>query len=255
MLRIMTLDLNYYVDKHGDWPTRREIIVHRIQDMKPDAIAFQAVRKDPALYGGADQIEQLARYLPDYRHAVFEAAVTYDDGSQNGSGFLSRIGLRNLPSTALSFRPGLDDQNQRILLHARLELPGDEFHLFNAHFSWVKEQAVDNVTEVLHVADAVEELALLVGDMNQTPDSEAMQKLRSAQWLDAWVQLQPNRDGFTFEAPTPTMRIDYAWANFLLAPHLSHIEIVAGYPTEGQIHMSDHCGLLLGLDVGMHHGE
>jgi endonuclease/exonuclease/phosphatase family metal-dependent hydrolase len=165
MLRIMTLNLNYYADKHGDWPTRRELIVDRIQDTTPDAIAFQAVRRDPALYDGADQIEQLARYLPEYRHAVFEAAVTYDDGSQNGSGFLSRIGLRHMPSTSLSFR--LAGQEPAVLLHARL-VCREPFHLFNA-FSWVKEQAMDNVTGSR--GDSIEEMGLLVGDLNQSPDS------------------------------------------------------------------------------------
>lgn len=249
MLRVMTLNLNYYVDKHGDWPTRCELIVDRIQDANPDIIAFQAVRRDPAQYGGADQIEQLAKYLPDYQNAVFEAAVTHDDGGQDGSGFLARIPIQHMRSQALSLRRGLDDANQRVLLHIRAELPGEPLHVFNAHFSWVKEQAMDNVREVLDIAGAVEELALLVGDLNQMPDSEPMAKLRAMGWADVWAQLQPAHDGFTFEAPQPTMRIDYAWANYRLASKVSHVEIVAGYPTETKVDMGDHLGLMVTLDL------
>jgi endonuclease/exonuclease/phosphatase family metal-dependent hydrolase len=120
--------------------------------------------------------------------------------------------------------------------------------LFNAHFSWVEEQAADNVAEALAFLSTVTDgPALLVGDFNQTPDAPVLKPLVEAGWVDAWAQLCPGEAGHTFESNNPTIRIDYAWANPALAPALESIEIVGRAQDASGYRVSDHHGLLVKL--------
>lgn len=251
MLRVMTLNLNYYGDKHGDWATRRELICDRIEDARPDIIAFQAVKRDATLYEGLDQVAQLANLLPMYSFGGFWPAVEHDDGTADGSGFLSMVTIADVGAAPLTLIPRLEDSTHRIVLHARFDLPGGPLHVFNAHWSWVEQQAMHNAVETLPLINAVEGAALLVGDLSQTSQSEAVGTLVRAGWIDVWDALQWDHAGYTFEAPEPTQRIDYIWANAAAMPAVQNIEMVAGYPNMTGAGLSDHVGLMstLALEV------
>jgi endonuclease/exonuclease/phosphatase family metal-dependent hydrolase len=119
----------------------------------------------------------------------------------------------------------------------------------NAHFSWVPVQARLNLVEALPFMSSFSGLALLVGDLNNTPDCEPMQMIREAGWTDVWAQLHPNKSGYTYESPKPTMRIDYAWANPRLAPAVRAIEMVAEDAAANGVQASDHLGLVITLDL------
>lgn len=45
-MKVLTDNINYYVDKHGPWPLRRIILRDIIQRVDPDVIALQAVRRN-----------------------------------------------------------------------------------------------------------------------------------------------------------------------------------------------------------------
>jgi endonuclease/exonuclease/phosphatase family metal-dependent hydrolase len=47
-MKIMTLNLNFYESKHGEWSVRRDLIVATIEKHAPEIVALQAVRCDPA---------------------------------------------------------------------------------------------------------------------------------------------------------------------------------------------------------------
>jgi endonuclease/exonuclease/phosphatase family metal-dependent hydrolase len=71
MLKIMTLNLNYYIENYGPWPLRRGLIVAEIQESEPDLITFQAVKKDPNLFDGQDQATQIAS-MARYPYFVYQ---------------------------------------------------------------------------------------------------------------------------------------------------------------------------------------
>ena len=247
MIRVDTLNINYYMDKHGAWDMRKELLCQALERTNADIIALQAVRSEPGLAKGKDQAAQLCRMLPVYQEVYFGPAERFPDGSVHGSAILSRLPMAVRDSLSLNRLPGLDDTNQRALLSARLDLPGGPLHLFNAHFSWVREQAQENLEQALPFIDAVQGPALLVGDFNIPSDSDLLGRLRESGWTDAWEKLHPDQEGLTFEADHPSLRIDYAWANADLAPKLQAIEIIQH--DTGKIRLSDHLGLRVDLDL------
>ncbi|RPI29784.1 MAG: hypothetical protein EHM61_00430 [Acidobacteria bacterium] len=245
MLKIMTLNLNYLVDKHGAWPERRGLIARTIEQNGPDIIAFQAVR---AMGGGLTQIEELSRLVSGYPYRVFIAAVEHGDGTADGSAFLSRVPSSSVDSLRLSLPDDPDDPTPRVLLHGVFVLQQGILDLLNCHFSWISPQAVRSVSEVLPYVGGINGPVMLVGDMNSTPETEAMKKLAQAGFIDVWSELHPGDTGFTFEADNPSIRIDYAWINPLLQPLLKGIEQV-GELSPHPPRLSDHLGLVVTLEL------
>ena len=256
MLKVMTLNLNYYVTKHGPWPVRKELVHAAIRAAEPDMIALQAVGKDPAVANGADQAAQLRELLPEYRQVIFQPAMDFEDGSLGGSAILSKIEASGIDHLALTLLPGLDDPHRRVLLHARFDLPAGPLHLFNAHFSWVGEQARLNLEEAIAYTGSFlvagrQAPALLVGDLNTPAGSELWATFEQAGWSDLWAELCPEETGNTFESDDPSIRIDYAWMNRELRPLARSIEIVADNRHASGARPSDHFGLLLSLDLDL----
>lgn len=243
-MKVMTLNINYYMTKHGAWNKRKENIAGLIQEKMPDIILFQAVKQDPRNGGGIDQAGQLLVEMKEYLHYFYQSATTYQDESKDGSAIISRYPFLAVDHTALTLLPGLEDPNQRILLTALFETPAGPLRVFNAHFSWVYDQAALNLSEARSFLRAFSEPAVLGGDFNTSPEVDLLNTLREDGWVDAWARLHPEQPGYTFEAPNPSMRIDYIWANAALAPKLKSIELLAHEGEDHTARLSDHLGLL-----------
>jgi endonuclease/exonuclease/phosphatase family metal-dependent hydrolase len=196
MLKILTLNINYYMDKHGPWIERIEKILDVIRSKGPDIIALQAVKKDPELFNGQDQALQLSHKIGDYPFVVFHPAEQHPDGQQDGSAFLSRLPIIDTKAISLTTLPGLEDRHQRVVLNGLFESPLGQLRVFNAHFSWVEEQINKNLEETLPYIQAFPEPAVLAGDMNSKPDSDLVRRLQQSGWIDAWKELHPDQDGF-----------------------------------------------------------
>jgi endonuclease/exonuclease/phosphatase family metal-dependent hydrolase len=248
MLKIMTLNANYYGDQYGPWPVRREMIREAILQSDPDILALQAVRMDPEKYNGVDQASQLAELLSGYEYVVYQPAVKYEDGITEGSAFVSRLKIQATDRRPLTLIPDLEDSNHRVVLKAVFELQGEAFHLYNAHFSWVSEQAQKNVQEALDFFKPVNGSTMLVGDLNTIPESTVFRPFHENGLIDAWRELRPGENGYTFvEGGDFSKRIDYAWLSPDLRERLQSIEIVANETTEAGARPSDHAGLLITL--------
>lgn len=249
MLSILTLNINYYVDKHGPWSVRKELIREAIQKTDADIVALQAVRQDPQVSSGVDQARQFSEMLLDYKDVIFQPAVYFPDGSAEGSAILSRLPIAKEDYLELSQRPNLEDTNQRMVLHARFDLSDGPFHLFNAHFSWVEEQTRDNLKETIPFINAFSGPAVLVGDLNTPSGSPLLRQLTEAGWTDVWEHLHPGAEGYTFEANDPSIRIDYVFVNQELKAKVRSIEIVSNVQEKPKVRLSDHLGLRVVLDL------
>jgi endonuclease/exonuclease/phosphatase family metal-dependent hydrolase len=249
MVQIVSMNINAYGNRYGVWEIRREIIRQAFHELQPDVLALQAVSLDPALEKGRDQCAQIAKILPQFQYTLFQPAVTRPDGSADGLATLSRAPILESDCFKLTLLPGLDDTNPRVILHTRLELPGGvTLELFNANFSWIATQARQNTQETLAYLSQFSGLRLLVGDLNQTPDSEMAALFATAGWVDAWKQVNPEKKGFTFvEDNKFVKRLDYAWASPELAGRLESLRVVANNATMDGARGSDHAALLIAL--------
>jgi len=246
----MTLNINYYVEKHGPWRSRRTLIEQAIRAASPDIVALQAVARRPDMENGRDQASQLAGSLPDYRHFVFLPAM--EDSAtrgERGSALLSRIPIARIDQHPLTLIPTLEDTDRRTILYAQFDLAGGPLHLFNAHFSWVAQQGGKNVEETLAYLHSYTGPALMVGDLNARPDAAHIQALAMAGWIDVWAKFRPDEPGFTFESSNPTQRIDYAWASADLENRLTGIELVADHADDEGHHASSHFGLVVSVNL------
>lgn len=245
MLTVMTQNLNYYGDKHGPWQARRELICDAIRQEQPDVVALQAVCSDPDVEDGVDQAMQLSRLLPDYRHVFFYPASVRDGGREEGSAILAKVPIREPSVRELSLRKGLEDDNPRVIQHARFDLDNGVLNVFNAYFSWVEAQAEDNFTEGLAFLGKADGPTLLLGDFNTPADSPLLDRLRQAGFVDLWEKTHPGEPGYTFEADRPDKRIDYAWADAELGRRVASVDLVRR--DDRGARPSDHLGLKVSL--------
>lgn len=249
-MKVMTLNINYYGERYGPWPVRRQLIQDVLDKANPDVVALQAVRRDPAVESGADQAVQLTTLFSGYHFVAYQPAEAFPDGVTQGSAILSQLPIAAKDLLPLTLLPELEDTNRRIVQAARFDLPSGPFYLFNAHFSWVAEQAEQNICETLVFIEAVGGPALLVGDLNTSPDSPLLENFRRAGWTDLWARFHPDDEGFTFvEVDRLAKRIDYAWANPELLDKVQAIECVADQPGQNGARASDHAGLLVMLSL------
>lgn len=247
MLTVMTQNLNFYGDKHGPWSQRRDLLCDAIQEIEPDVIALQAVCSQPDIEEGSDQATQLSRCMPQYPYVFFYPSRVTDTGREEGCAILSRVALHEPNVRELSLREGLEDDSPRVIQHARFDLEKGSLNVFNAYFSWVEEQAADNIKECVAFLARADGPTLLVGDFNMPADSPLLQELENAGFIDLWQQAHPGENGYTFEADLPEKRIDYAWANQELAQRLGGVEILKREDRSARV--SDHLGLTINLDV------
>ena len=248
MLRIVTLNLNYYIEKHGPWVQRKQLIIDQLREKNPHIVAFQAVAKHPELHQGKDQAFQLCESLDGFQSHYYEAAQTQTDGLVQGNAVISKFPMHEKSFVKLSRIAGHDDNNDRIVQRVSFHRPSGNFDLYNAHFSWVDEQAKQNVAEATEFMKRGNAPALLAGDLNTLSASPAFKPFNEAAFVDAWEKSNSHNSGFTFESDNPSIRIDYFWLSPSLANQLNKVEILSP-PAGSPARFSDHLGLMLELNI------
>jgi endonuclease/exonuclease/phosphatase family metal-dependent hydrolase len=246
MVKLLTLNLNYDNAGYGTWTERKHLLLQILIDCAPDIVAFQAVKSELSGEKGMNQIEQVAKALPVYAYHTF---FPVQPGAVEGLGFLSRVRITQADYRELSFIPGLDDPNHRILLSAAFDFDDFRLAVFNAHLSWVHEQTAANIPEVLEFIGDSRGYRVLAGDFNTSPDSDLLPAFKQAGWVDAWEQVNPGEAGYTYETRNPTLRIDYVWASRELAGKIRTMELIASKQGQGSEGLSNHLGLLAGFDL------
>lgn len=234
-LRVLSLNLGGDGDKYGAWDARVARTAEAIRADDADIVMLQAAI---AFDNDTGPLPALLAALPEYTYQAFTPAKRYGEGWL-GSAVLSRRPLtvsRTLPLTCI----GGEDDNNRVLLHVAVDFDGRTLNLIDAHFSWVGEQAAANLSETLRYASGIAGEMLLVGDLNQTPDSDFARAFAAAGWTDGWMARRGQDDGFTFETGKLWGRIDHLWLRGDLVDALAEIDVVPAAPDQA---LSDHLAL------------
>lgn len=209
MFKVMTLNCNYYVDKHGVWEKRRELIIETIRTLKPDLIALQAIEKNYNLHEGTDQATQIALFC-GFPYVHFVPAEHFSKKNLKGQAILSQNPFKILETSLFSLRCDHQDQTKRMAMAVSLDFDQGVFHLFNAHLSWVPVQTADNIQELRPFLNRYQGLRMLVGDFNAEIKSGLFDPMFREGWIDGWHKIYTGKEGFTFESDNPSIRIDYA---------------------------------------------
>lgn len=81
------------------------------------------------------------------------------------------------------------------------------------HLSVSLEERLEQITSILELSELSQGPMLLMGDLNDTPDSEAIRRLLNEGWSDllddSKSEALPNDERFTFSVARPHRRIDY----------------------------------------------
>ena len=230
-MRLLSLNLGGRSDSYGAWPERATRIANLIGDERIDVLVAQAAPL------GDD-----GRFAPDLQmlmpgHDNVAIAVPSDVEPPTAMAIVSMLDLTDVREADLSKREG-EDPFRRKLLAARL--PDVGLTIVDAHFSWVDDQAEDNVREALAFVASIKGDVLLVGDMNQPQGGMVMQMIADAGFEDCWIGLGSG-DGYTFESGKPWGRIDYVWERSA-KPRVMAIRTAGG---AGEQALSDHLGLIV----------
>lgn len=197
------------------WSARRDVLVRRLDELRPDLIALQEVhcaRDDP----GDTQAHEVAAALGGYDTHFAPGRV--EEGHCEGVALLARRGLRAPLVERLSLDPydPLEGRSQRVVLHAILDVEeGAALDVFVTHLSLSRRARARTVEEVLAFVERVRNGserrgAVLMGDLNATP-GESIHARLGTRWIDAWQAANGARGGGTWPAPLPLLRYDYVY--------------------------------------------
>jgi endonuclease/exonuclease/phosphatase family metal-dependent hydrolase len=221
-LRFLTFNIRYDVAHDGPnvWANRKERVLELVRDIDADIVGFQEVLPH--------QRWDLEKGLTGYR-MVGRGRETYAGGEQCTLAFKPHIELLDCQTFWLSPNPeqagsvGWDAMLTRICTQARLRWQGREFSVLNAHFDHHGKTAPGRSAHlILRRMASLDHPHMLMGDFNSTPDSEALDVLRS-QLRDSFADQHPgDRRGTYHEYGTLalTTRIDY----LMMSPHWEILE-------------------------------
>lgn len=281
-LTVVTFNIANYND-HLAWSTRLDLIVSTILDAHADIVALQEVRLDPdeatTRINYENMAEQILRKLNErgeFQNAmlVTQPAMYYPHFAQSeikthyyplpsilspnkksylweGLSIISKLKIIETGSYFLSQSENCKDTNKRITQYVKIDNHGQSLYIANVHFGLDSFCVADNIQETISYLQNYLSTAplILLGDFNATPDEPALDYLKKAGLIDVWQKLHGDEKGYTFPSHQPYERIDFIWANKLLATKLYRIEqikLIGGNPTDGE-YPSDHLGLALSL--------
>jgi endonuclease/exonuclease/phosphatase family metal-dependent hydrolase len=197
---------NIHVGKGTDGKLDLARIAKIIRDADVDVVAIQEVDRGAKRTDKLDEPAELARLTG--MHAEFAKAIEHDGGDY-GQVILSRQPIEKLDVHTLPNEPG---QEKRIALVALIPQPkplpdllfiGTHLHAKGGGDAIRLAQAREIVRVLQEDPRTPGRAALLLGDLNSTPKSDAI-KFLAESWADASADSGP-----TVPAEKPAYKIDY----------------------------------------------
>lgn len=198
-----------------------ELVAEVIRSSSPDVVALQEVDVRSRRAQGVDQPAVLAERtgLPYFAHF----RTTELHGGDYGVALISRFPLRKVAQYALPVPPGAEP---RTVAHAILKVDGREVSIYVTHLT---RRPFNGALRMRQSATIIKLMSedprpkLLLGDMNDTPDSHAMRLLKR-ELLDVFA-LRGEGPAETFPLPSVLrdIRIDYVLASEQFMPRRSRV--------------------------------
>jgi endonuclease/exonuclease/phosphatase family metal-dependent hydrolase len=207
-LRLATFNIHHGVGADGLLDLER--VASAIEETGAEVVGLQEVDRNwGARSGYVDQPAWLAGRLG--MHAAYGANVDLDPPApgmprrQYGMATLSALPVRSKVHTLLVRPLGGE---QRGLLQVGIDVGDHGLRVLNTHLEYGFQ--IERLAQTAAVADAVRDgpaPVVLLGDLNAGPSSPEVVRLREV-LSDAWAMAGVGK-GFTFDAVSPHVRIDY----------------------------------------------
>lgn len=199
-LRVVTYNM------HHGLGTDQQLSLDRVAEVlrgaQPDLVALQEVDVRTRRSFRDDQANSLGRKLGMY--VAFGKAIAFDDG-EYGNCILSKAPIEEFQTHPLAT---IEGHEARSVVVARIRLNGEgpEIQFLSTHLDHKTEGVRMDQAHSLGkvVAKLPRQPMILAGDMNATPDSKTLRRLKGT-----WTDTGPEKQGFSFPAEKPSSRIDY----------------------------------------------
>lgn len=246
---LMTLNLHCLVE--DNLPYKQQVIIDYILEKDIDIICFQEVAQKETEEIVKDQIKEdnyiltLQRTLQEkgmHYHLYYEPFKLSFGRYDEGLGYLSKYPLTLHTKTQISTTSSYQDWHRRYVLTYRVMIGDKVLYLANTHFGWSEgnERFEDQFDQAISTLPK-NELGLLIGDYNITPDSTEYQYILSKGMIDLF-DVESFRHQPTHFDRDKIIRIDYMMSTRPI--HVLYQELA--FTTN---RVSDHVGLYLELEV------
>lgn len=228
---------------NGPFEKRFELIAGGLERIAPDIVCLQEVF-EAAL---KNKIQERCGFPHGYE--------TYPAGLV----ILSRFPFRKT-KTHVYFAVSPYEKFDRRAIFTEIEIGGKSALLANTHLSW---KAEDKATRLAQVKEFIAQIskfgrpAIATGDFNSTPESEAVEEMKNAGFVELFGHLQPKENGFTWDNARnpylkthsviyPDRRIDLVMVRRELLPLLQpkSCELAFTKPDGEGVLPSDHFGVI-----------
>jgi endonuclease/exonuclease/phosphatase family metal-dependent hydrolase len=195
-------------------------VAETIRSASPDIVALQEVDVNSRRANGLHQPAELAQRtgLPYYAH--FRTTALY--GGDYGVGIISRFPLESVEQYPLPVEPGTEPRTvARILMRVH----GQEVSIYVTHLTrrpFNSDIRMRQSAAIMKLLSADPRPKLLMGDMNDTPDSRSL-RLFKRELMDVFA-LRGQGEAETYPLPViPNLRIDYVMACDHFMPKSSRV--------------------------------
>lgn len=231
-LRVMTFNIHYGEGRDGVQDLSR--IAEIIREANVDIVGLQEVDNFQPRSKFVNQAKWLADELGMY--GVYGANLSVGP-SQYGNAILSRfpiVSYTNMPLPSSGLEP-------RGCLRAEIEVGGRQLAFLSTHLGLSKDERLGQVHSILDVVRKLSIPTVLVGDWNDTSDSQEV--VAATEMLnDVYVRLKRGKEEatFAFGAGKPNVRIDYVFVS-------SDIVVIDAQTIDTRV--SDHLPVIVELDI------
>lgn len=198
-LRVLTFNILHGATTKGDFDLDK--IASIIKESNPDLVALQEVdfkTKRAKNYDLATELGWRTKMA-----SLFGKAMDFDGGAY-GVGILTKMPILSSRTINLPCSP---NNEPRAALEVTIELEsGDTICFIATHLQHKKDNPdrMHQVKKINEVFASGEFPSILAGDLNDTPESEAISILRK-QWTDSYE----DKPKPTYSSKNPQMKIDY----------------------------------------------
>lgn len=214
-----------------------ERVAHVIRAAVPDVVALQEVDAKSTRARGLDQTEELSRLTGLKYRAHFRTTDLF--GGAYGIAVLSRFPLEALAQYSL---PGPRGAEPRTVAHAVVDVDGREVSVYLTHLVRRPFNSDTRVRQSAYVARLMAQDSrpkVLMGDLNDGPDSRSTRLLRRALHD---VAAATGGTGGTYPLPLflPTLRIDYVLACdafTFVASRVLRVDVSDHYPVVADLRL------------------